>query len=353
MGEKVLKKREPSFDLIRVIAILCVVMVHVTVEFLELWKTSPNSFSYISTNVIDSLSRCGVGLFLMLSGALLLDENRKITIEIAFKKYICPMACLLFFWSAVYTIVTNVLQPIVLHNQIDIGTVVHAFFFGHYHMWYLFALIGLYLVTPILKCFVKIENKKIVLYYILLSIIFQFALTFLYALSSYLPIFASVGEWLNGFKLNFGGFVTYYLLGWYIKNVGFEKKHRICIYVLGLVFVVLLFLFKQQFPNQIVIFNADTGCFVLFPAVALFVLIKQTYRSTPKKDSILQKLSPLTFGVYLIHLLVLNVFIMIVPHEAFSSIVYIFLSWGVSLVVSFVLCFVISKIPLLKKIIRT
>ena len=67
-------QRKLYLDLLRIIAISAVVMIHVSASYV----TNANSLlDFTVGNIFDSVSRLGVPLFLMISGALILDENKE------------------------------------------------------------------------------------------------------------------------------------------------------------------------------------------------------------------------------------------------------------------------------------
>jgi len=45
---------------------------------------------------------------------------------------------------------------------------------GHYHLWFIYLIIGLYFIIPLLRLWVTDDNKKYVEYFIGLSIVFAF-----------------------------------------------------------------------------------------------------------------------------------------------------------------------------------
>ena len=67
-------ERKLYLDLLRVIAIAAVVMIHVSADYVIY---PCNTMDFTIGNIFDSISRLGVPLFLMVSGALILDENRE------------------------------------------------------------------------------------------------------------------------------------------------------------------------------------------------------------------------------------------------------------------------------------
>ena len=68
----VTNKRVYYLDILRVIACLSVIMIHVTANYLY---TNFGSVNFVISNIINSLSRIGVPLFVMISGSLLLNSE--------------------------------------------------------------------------------------------------------------------------------------------------------------------------------------------------------------------------------------------------------------------------------------
>jgi len=91
----------------------------------------------------------------MVSGSLMLDESKKITVKNILFKYVRNIGILLVIWSVIYTYVDNILFPVYYGQSIDVSSVISQFVLGRTHLWYLYMLIGLYLITPFLRMFVN------------------------------------------------------------------------------------------------------------------------------------------------------------------------------------------------------
>ena len=161
-----------SYDVMRIFAAVAVVMIHSVAEFI---KDCPvMSIDYAVMNIIDSITRFSVPLFVMISGALILDEEKEFSMK-KMSRYVLRMLIILYAWSLLYSVILNIVLPIIHDNNISIKLFVNSFIFGNHHQWYLFMVIGLYLITPILKTFVKKSNIRAVEWFIVLSVAFQFA----------------------------------------------------------------------------------------------------------------------------------------------------------------------------------
>ena len=344
-----MNKKNVSIDLVRVVAIIAVVMIHVCAPFIMNFKGS--SVEFVFANVFDCLARLGVPLFVMVSGYLMLNEEKEITFKKIFKKILSTFA-LLYFWSLIYSLSFTVIYPLCNGESIDFILFVKQFIFGHYHLWFLFMIIGLYLITPILRAFVKKQNANIVLYFIVLSL----ALKFSYPLFEILRLkFSSLNiicEYIKLFNLDvIGSFVTYYLTGWYILNVDIPAKVKKLIYILGIVCAMTTLLLVQIFPKHYALMFKYCSILTYFYSAAVFMFLT---RNTVPKTRIGQKLalfSKYSFGVYVIHVFVLSLITSIFPYKNFV-LGYIVLKWVLAVAISWAITFLILKIPVLKKGVR-
>lgn len=344
-------KRIYSFDLIRVIAALAVVMIHLSVSFVS--EYPDDTIEFTLGNIFDSLSRIGVPLFFMVSGALMLNEKKTVTICSILKKNVLNIFLLLVIWSAIYAVLFYCVYPIMQGQPIIIKDLIDTFVFGYIHMWYLFAAIGLYLVTPILRCFVKKDNSKMVLYCIILSCLLVFLIPLLSVFSSQIAFLDYVKSYINKFSIGFlAGPVTYYLLGWYIVNVGFCKHARLVLYVAGIISAILTIVITQANPNEMSNTYSNTNILILIYSVATFDFIYNNYKGNEKSNKLIKFLSDLSFGVYMMHIIVLHIITkMFFPYNG-NAFVYIVLVWICIFLISCLLTYIANKIPIIKKLVR-
>ena len=344
------KERIAYLDLLRVIAICAVVMIHASANFVAYYPSE--SISFILGNLCDSLSTLGVPLFLMISGTFMLDEQRTFSP----KKTVLPMVGLFLLWSFCYALVYSVVTPIAQGGTVSLTACFTAFLRGHYHLWYMWAIIGLYLITPILRSFVTRSNKKIVLYFIVLSLLFQFTAPLIRLLLTTVDLWGKSASLLSIYTYVFGnlnldflgGLTTYYLAGWYIANTEFDRKSSVALYLLGFLSAAGIVLLTQRFPTLYDCTYSAKGLLVFFYCIAVFLLAKHICKPERKSGKLLSLLSRSAFGVYVIHVFVLTD----VSKLLLKNVYYMPLVWFVTLVLSFCITFVLSKIPLVKKAVK-
>lgn len=349
--EHSLHKRNLSLDIARIIAAFAVVMTHCSALFVANYEPFTNEF--IFGNIFDSISRIGVPLFLMISGALFLDERREITRKGMLCKNVRNMVITIIIWSTIYAVTYHIIFPLPSAENVNIKDLLHSIINGHSRMWYLYMIVGVYLATPFLRKFVYKENAKMVLSFIVISLVAQFLLPAVdRGLQRYFDV-DFIGAWLGKLRLTFfDGYITYFLIGWYIVHVGIRKslvKWMICGFgALSLVFMIVY-----------VHFTGDTGGaydnigvpVLLYSVSTFFVLCNVRIKLRASAAQKVTNLSKLTFGVYMIHTIALSVFHRYFPYAKWPVlyIIVCFLTVGCS---SFLISYVVSKTPVIKKIIK-
>ena len=96
-------KRIRYFDHLRAFAILAVVILHVSGQNFR--NIDIHSGDWFAMNIWESMSRWGVPVFAMISGALFLSSDY--TIERLLRKNVLRIVIAFFSWSTIYLFLTN------------------------------------------------------------------------------------------------------------------------------------------------------------------------------------------------------------------------------------------------------
>ena len=343
-------ERNYGLDITRIIAVLAVIMIHISVNYAATYDTS--SIEFIFANIFGSIARMGVPLFVMVSGALMLDEGRRVEFKSSIIKKVKNIFLLLLFWSAVYCCIWRIVLPVLNGNEIKIYDIVDSLVLGHDHLWYLYMTMGLYLATPFIRAFAKKENKNQVLIFVLISLVVRFTLPLLSGLSLIWKDVSYCVKFIEKFDMGFfGGYVSYYLLGWYIVNFGI--KHKWSIYLLGSVSLLGIILYAQMTKD---LSNAYTpmSILVLLFSVAVFTFINSKTKTikSDKTKTIIVRLSNLSFGVYAVHLICQMISGVILGVFISQSVTKMICSFLLTSILSFVASYIASKIPIIKRTVR-
>lgn len=236
----------------------------------------------------------------------------------------------------------------------DFDNTVAKIISGHYHLWYLYVLIGIYISVPLLRQITRDDNstKYFIIIILLLGTIPRFFITWNEFFKN------TIGIFYNKMQLElFCGYINYFVIGHYLTYIDINKKSRALIYILGV--LSLLFTIYITDYNSVNFGRADatwyndlllnTMCF----SVAIFVFFRYNFSKLKLKKKFLiliTKVSKLTFGIYLIYDFV-NI---ILRRYGITSISYnSYLSVPLnSLCVFFsslLITFILSKIPIVRK----
>jgi surface polysaccharide O-acyltransferase-like enzyme len=335
-----LKHRSTELDILRIIALLAVISVHVPQD--ELF--SPGNWHWTFYTLCGAIVTWQVPIFVMISGRFFLDPNRTITLEGIFKKNILRLVIAFLFWNVIYQIFFICSGQ---YSSLNAKGIIMEAIQGPYHFWFLFMLICLYMITPILRKFT--DDKQLMQLFIALFFIFQLWSCYLVKL----PVIGSSLEHIYG-KTNFMfclGYTGYFILGYYLYRYPLSKKCELSLYVLGILSLIftaaIVLITKNSEYSKYLMPN------VIIEACALYTFFvnrmsKLSYKE--KLRTIWAKLADYSFGIYIIHALVLDVLVLLGIHsETFTPVVMVPALILGSFAISFVLVWLVRKIPVIGK----
>lgn len=301
--------RAVHFDLIRVLATYCVVQLHVATPWL--WReTDFNSSVFITSLFFDAFGRIGVPLFLMISGALLLthEESYKSFFKKRFGRVFIP----LIFWSIVYEI--RIGAEFAINNPgstfSDIWLILKDPFAGpvYEHLWFLYMITGMYLITPLLRKLVKYLDRFDQGYLLLLWVFFNCVLPLIYRYSSF-----RLGIWMPLLT----PYLAYYLMGYFLMKNDFGRKNIPLVWMIFILSyassVFLTWFDSQEHGNVEIFFLSHHSVTIFAQCTTAFILlnhygIRLSEKHSEKQYHIFKFLGRMTFGIYLVHPLLIELF---------------------------------------------
>ncbi len=334
-------------DILRILAIFAIILVH---SIYSLGETIDQTkiYSWWITNMYCTISRWSVPIMIMISGTLLLSPQRDESISIFFKKRLNRIFIPLLFWSIFYMVWNRFsdetdLQILTALLDIVTGNV-------NYHLWFLYLIIGLYISTPILRIFIKNANNVHIEYFIFIWIIS--------IINTYMKTRHNIGIGIEmGF---FTGFIGYYILGYYLVNTDFDKKYKNLIYILAFLGVLITMFGTYVLTKEANFLNQSFYDYlspnVMAMSIGIFIFFKNIDWKNSKIfnnltiNNVIVKMSTLSFGVYLIHALILSV-LRTDLITFFGPIIGVPLLALTTILVSYFLVKIIYNIPILKHII--
>lgn len=276
-----------NLDRARWLAALAVVLVHCAALPLQS-TTEFGSAAWQWANLYDAAARWCVPVFVMISGALLLDPHRADTVGDFYRKRAVRILPPLLFWSLFYlgwSAFMHAWQGVPLAVSDWLGKLLQGA--PYYHLWYLYMIVGLYLFAP----FIKVMYARTTPAARLAALAAILGCAVADAAYRHLSADAGRGFFFNGFLPYIGYFLAgrmIYERGLHLPRPGFLLAACILVSALGVSLMsepdALDFYFYDAF-NPVVI--------VMSLAAFQWLLQSQLPR--------LASLAPLTFGVYLVH----------------------------------------------------
>lgn len=304
MGEKPNnKERIIYFDLLRIVACFSVVMLHVSSQY---WYYLPvTDFRWLVCNTFDALFRFGVPIFVMISGALFLQREEGISFQKLYFKNILKIVVVYIVWSIFYAVWSASGTM-----QITIRDFLKIVLESKYHLWFLRMLLSIYIMIPIFMIVAQKGGKKLIEYLLALFFVFQIVRCTFMAL----PLHYQILKILSLFNMDSTiGYIGYFFLGYYLYQYPVKKEVRKWIYLFGMVGAVLASGLSAYFSIKHGV--AESGLFdsfsifTFFICVALFVYFRsldEKIKLNSKVQKVVLNLSADTFGIYLIHIFLIE-----------------------------------------------
>lgn len=320
-----MSKKNTSVELLRIIASLAVVMLHVMfMSYLQF----PESSNINYERVYNVLCFC-VPVFVMITGFLTLNPKKKFNLEKSIKKVLKPLL--------VYGLIFSCLEYFFEFRTIGVG----MFFFAikalitqntWAHMWYLYMILGLYCIVPFLKILVNNMSVKKGTLLIGLLIISD----------SVIPAIEQYFGLRIGFTIPLSGiYVAYFLLGYYLPLLNISGIGLI----IGLVFSCIMAAISPKLGYS--------SLFVVIISVCIFKLALQNQRRIEEKwNNVFSIIAKNTFGIYVLHMIFVNVIYKVLRINPYNYNEYII--WILLTIIVYILAFfttlIINKIPYMNKI---
>ncbi len=339
-------ERLPFIDLLRSAAILCVVLCHAVESIYSNEHGISSSSSFFAVAAF-TLGRLGVPVFLMITGYLLLDRDYD---DEACKKFWKNNWLHLFVctevWFAIYELFIHYYRGM----GTTFGKVVLELLFlqkvGMSHDWYLPVILGLYPLIPFVSKALKLFEAKTLFFPFKLFSVYVFTVPVLNTIllsegySSAVPLLST------GFSG--GAYGLYIVLGFFAKKGIFKKDKSISLILLSVIsFAAAIFLQIFAFCKGYQYILWYDCLFVFLCALGIFILFSRIKRV--RAYGVVRFVSQYSFAVYLIHNMVLEIFLPYIKQSGFPLPVrVVVLSIAVFLFSIFV-AVVIGRIPKIGK----
>lgn len=342
--------RSAALDVLKCICCFCVITIHAASPFL---KTDVLGFNFFFAAVWGTVCRFAVPVFLMITGALLLNPEKELGIVRIFRHYFLRILICLFFWSALYELFLIGANYVFFDNYkpaVWRSALVRLISFGHhFHLYYLQILLLLYALLPIMRAFVKNSSDELLLY----ALVLWFVLGIIFPVLFRFELLSSVSGIASQYPLSLVYCAPgYALLGYLIKKKAekIRPKQFVFIFLTGF-FSLLLILCtasvrEGELSSSWLDVNTPSVC---LEAIGIFGFVCAGEKKL-KPGRTVKLLSSGSFCVFLVHHFFIMAFFALLPDiYSKASVILIPLLSAATLSGSLLVYLVLRKIPVFRK----
>lgn len=359
-------RKYTHLEIMRIIAIFFVIFNHTGEDGFVLFRQVPAGgllfWIYLFVSVFCKLS---VPLFLAISGAVMLARPEESVEKIWRYKIPRTVLILIVYSVGYYCYDAYRYEGILLEwKNFWIGLYTGNLYYLKYHLWYLYLYIAYLAVFPFLKAMATNLKDKYFICMLFLAILFQ-------GILPVLEYFFSKGESRisSNIKISWllDSAVLYPCLGYYMQHrldyhkLGKKIPVLWILNVAGIIVSCYMTFYKAQNTGEWTEGSLQTfhNCFVVLNCVSVFTTIRFLFekRKLPDAaDRIILSLGGCTFGIYLWHIGVkerplFGKWLRGLQAAGLNYMIAIFIMCFVVLFISYVITLILSKIPLLKKLV--
>ncbi|GAA3725991.1 surface polysaccharide O-acyltransferase-like enzyme [Spinactinospora alkalitolerans] len=296
-------------DMTRVAAMLAVILVHAFAPVVTTKYTDFGTVTWWTANAADSTIRWCVPVFIMISGALLL-KPRPEGLRVFYRRRFSRIGVPLAVWTIAYLTWDRLYW-----SGISFADAVREVLSGNpaLHLYFLFVLAGLYVLTPFLRIITLHATTRTLWW-------FAIMMSSLGVVDQAVSAFDGIGE--PNAVTRFLPFVGYYVMGYLLRDTALTRRQ---IWGTAGVFVASIlatalgagaiaratggwggeadYVYDYLSPTVMVM---SIAAFLLFRAVGTHLpVFTAEDRDTEPARRRLKTLSDLSFGVFLVHVIVL------------------------------------------------
>lgn len=299
-------KRESNYDLLRIICAVAVIVLHVSgtwflsaVEQVAEYGVNVHEIpSAFMICVYNSISMFPVPCFIMLSGAFILDNEKNREYKSFYSRSFAKIGVPTIVFSILYILYripmcfigekTGVSELVSLLKDILIGMPMS-------HMWYIYMLIGIYALVPVVIRFKESITEKM-----------------FYKVSVVFLVLASVCQWTSTVRLMWDigqsfEYLGYFMAGYCIRKIFAGRKNNVKAFISILAGILLELCVAGLKYKQIIAGISETDlkyqflstfCSFIALAASVLIFIGFTLLNVKKQYA---DMSGITFYIYLIH----------------------------------------------------
>lgn len=295
-----MKKYVIGADILRIISGFGVVLIHVTDPYISFPPFfGIGGFEWLVLNIANSAFRFSVPLFIMLSGYLLLDFSKDMDAKSFFRKRFWRIGIPFAFWLVFYFFWMNFMASLSLVDFI-VSTVVSV---DVGHLYFLFIITELYLITPFIFNFLKKSDEKTG------RILFAVTLFFTLLIGALSSIYPKSLLITRNFLTIFIPYISYYLAGYFLKGLKLIYKNSFYSFLVYLTLVIFTaFASNGEINSYLRSYGSPNVMLMTYIIFIIGLNIDSGMRllSNPIFIRVIKYMSSTIFGIYLVHTMVID-----------------------------------------------
>ena len=298
-----MRKRDYKLDLLRVISMIMVVIIHIANYYCRAFNDI-DKISYLGALIFNTISRISVPFFFMISGRTLLSKKydksknkdriiKKITILIV-------ITIIYYIWDKYY-----------MNKDINIISLLSKP--ERKLLWFMYAIIGIYISLPFIKCMVDKMGKDEDKLFVILWLIFNGVLKGLNIGNTYLvPIIS--GTYYLGY------FIIGYMIIKYYDYINKNKNNMLLLIITIVSFITVIistYFISVNNGKHFTKLLTYSNFLIMIASLSSFIYLY--FNIKDKENIIVSKLSNLSFGIYLFHAIILDAIMKLIPYKNINS----------------------------------
>ncbi|MBD3346600.1 MAG: acyltransferase family protein [Chitinivibrionales bacterium] len=156
-------------EIMKIAALFAVILIHSAAPLLVRYQKVGSTAWWIG-NLYDSAARWCIPVFVMLSGTFLIDKADGSLLGRFLRRRVRRVLIPFLVWSGLYFLWRIYInhEPLAFKNFFTLIFLEPVY----YHLWFLYILIGLYLIAPIVNVYMQHASTRSVLYFLILWVLF-------------------------------------------------------------------------------------------------------------------------------------------------------------------------------------
>ena len=317
--------------LLRILAAFAVIVIHT------------RSMTFYETNIYNFVHACmlwSVPVFFMITGYIFIGV-KKISDFSSIKNNVIKFVVVLFTLGFFYAICQRFFETRNFTVMLFINSfcdVLKGNLFDH--MWYIYAIIGIYLILPMLSLFVNSNKKNLYILLVLTAV-----------LGIIIPDICKMLNISTSFKLPIGNYAFYVLAGATIKEISVDKL-KVLRNISLLIIPLYILIYAYNIFVYDVFYASYTSILVASLSVSVFIICAYSFRNL-NTNIIINSISECTWGIYLLHPFFIHVIVKLFKFTItpYNQLIFYPLSCIFIFLISYVATLILKNIPIIKRFI--